>query len=119
MGPSHPVSRGRGPTGHLSVQSPFSLSSPCFVPSFPKANFPLQLAGGGGVEPTSSTLWPCALGRQDKLQTETQKDFWTIAQWADSVRRWLSFQTACLGSARPSPPLLQPTAARPPSQLRP
>lgn len=27
--------------------------------------------------------------RQDKLQTETPKDFWVVAQWADSARRWL------------------------------
>lgn len=28
--------------------------------------------------------------QQDEPQTETPKDFWTLAQWADSVRRWLA-----------------------------
>lgn len=62
------------------------------------------LAEGGGAAPTASTLWPCAVGRQDKLQTETQKDFWTVAQWADSVRRWLGSPSRPPASAPPAPP---------------
>lgn len=46
---------------------------------------------------------PCPLWRQqDKFQTETLKDFWTLAQWADSVRRWW------LASASRPPPGLHP-----------
>lgn len=48
--------------------------------------------------PAALVLWR----QQDEPQTETPKDFWTLAQWADSVRRWLA------SPSRPPPGLRPP-----------
>lgn len=75
-------------------QSSLPFSVVCHVGS--KSPFPLTAA---------AVLWR----QQDKPQTETLKDFWTLTQWADSVRRWLASPSRPLPGLHP--PLPTPALA--------
>lgn len=76
----------RGAPGDMAARVPSLLLTLCSA-----FTGPLFSPAGGwrrGGSP-SSRLQPWDPRRQDKLQTETLKDFWVVAQWADSARRWL------------------------------
>lgn len=81
----------RGSRADSSGPSPLPSRSGCVCPA--------------GSEPPSPLPAAVVLRRQqqqDEPQTETPKDFWTLAQWADSVRRWLA------SPSRPPPGLRPP-----------